>query len=88
MSYLSQSKTKPHNPEDSHCGQFLAYSDILGVKKHVLELGKSIMASEMPFEPIQNQTLKPYNTPNLGKLSHNDMLGIKKHIMKSRNFNI
>ena len=37
----------------------LAYSDTLGIKKHVLKLGNSMVAPDKSFEPNQNKTLQP-----------------------------
>ena len=34
-------------------------NDISGIKKYVLEMGKSIVVSEKSIEPNQNKTIKP-----------------------------
>ena len=59
----TQNQTKPNQNQkyskDHGFGQFLAYSDMFGIKKHVLMLGNSMVASNISYEPIKNQT-----TPN------------------------
>ena len=42
---LNQSKLKQTYSRNHGCGQFLAYSDMLGIKKHVLKLGNVMVAS-------------------------------------------
>ena len=47
---LSNQKPKPKKYCQNHgFGQFL---DIIGIEKHVLKLGKSMVASDKSFEPI------------------------------------
>ena len=38
-------------PNQNPTAQFLAYSDIFGIKKQLLKLGNSIVASSKSFEP-------------------------------------
>ena len=52
----SKTKLKPKISWNHGFGHFLAYSDMLGIKKHVLKVGTLLLASDMSFELIQNQT--------------------------------
>ena len=60
-----QNKTK-QNQNQKYCrnhdfAQFLANSDMLFFKEYKLELGSFMAASDMSFEPIQNQTIPNRN---------------------------
>ena len=64
---------------------------MFGIKKHVLRLGNSMVASDMSFEPIKNQT-KPNQSQTYNQnhgfgqfVAQSDMLGIKKHVLKLGN---
>ena len=64
ISNLNQSKTKQN--QNQKYSQSHAYSDMLGIRKHVLELGNLMVASAKSFEWNQNKTLnhktlKPLN---------------------------
>ena len=87
---MKQNKNKKNSPNHGF-GQFLAYSDMLGIKKHVLKLGNSMVASDMSFEPIKNQT-KPNQNQKYNQnhgfgqfVAQSDMFGIKKHVLKLGN---
>ena len=54
----TQMRPEPQNPKTLktliYFGQLWLYSDMLGMKMHVLQLGDSMVASDKSFEPSQN----------------------------------
>ena len=68
-------------------GQFGAYIDMLSIKKHVLKLRSSMVASDMSFEPQKNRTIKQSNpeNPKINQFGQflvcSDKLGITKFVL-------
>ena len=59
---LRQYKTKLNHAETKNVAEnmfqpnFLAWGNMLGLKKHKLDQGNSLVTWEKPYEPMQNQT--------------------------------
>ena len=61
---------------------------MLSIKKHVLKLGISMLASDKSFEQNQKVSKKSKSSKISQFLAYSDMFGVKKHVLKLGNSNI